>query len=117
MVEGKPYEGAQFPWTSVVPNSSDSLRGSGVLKIEALYEGDHAGSTRWFPGIIVASFGGVTKERSVPEGQGGLPVPLPWVPWEILDEPGFKDPMEGRFIAWSLQFLGHFEGRPRSLLR
>jgi len=83
LVEGKPNEGAHFPWAGIVQNSSDCLRGCGVLKIEALYESDHARSVHWFSGVVVASFGGVAKERSVPKSRGGLPMPLLWVPWDV----------------------------------
>ncbi|CAK9250120.1 unnamed protein product [Sphagnum jensenii] len=87
------------------------------LLIEALDEGDHAGSVRWIPGVVVTSFGNVAKERNVPEGQRGLPLPFPWVPREILNKPSFKDPVVGRLLARSPQVLGNFESRPGSLLR
>ncbi|CAK9859827.1 unnamed protein product [Sphagnum jensenii] len=85
--------------------------------VEALYECDHAGNVRWFPGVVVASFSDIAKERGVPEGRGGAPVPLSWVPWEILNKPSFKNPVEWRLLARSFQVLGYFEGRLKSLLR
>jgi len=66
LVEGKPDEGAHFPWAGVVPNSKDGLWCCSVLKVETLNESDHAGSARWFLGVVVSSFGSVAKERSVP---------------------------------------------------
>ncbi len=85
-----------------MPNSRDHLRSHGILKVETLYEGEHVRSVHDFSGVVVAPFGDVAKERGVPKGWRGLPVPLPWVPWEILDEPNSEDPVEGGLFAWSL---------------
>ncbi|CAK9208700.1 unnamed protein product [Sphagnum troendelagicum] len=68
------------------------------------------------PGVIVAPFGSVSKERGIPKSRRGLPVPFPSVPWEVLDKPIFEDPIEGGLLAWSLQVLGHFEDRSMSFL-
>ncbi len=43
-------------------------------------------------------------------------MPLPWVPWEILDEPCFKDPVERGLLTWCRQIPGNFESCPRSFL-
>jgi hypothetical protein len=59
-----------------------------------LDESDHVRGVRGFPGVDVASFGGVAEEGRVPEQRGGAPMPLPWVPGEILDEAGFEDPKD-----------------------
>ncbi len=99
-----------------MPNSRDHLSSHGILKVETLYEGEHVRSVHDFSGVVVAPFGDVAKEWGIPKGWRGLPVPLPWVPWEILDEPSFEDPVERGLLAWSLQIPGHFEGRPRSFL-
>ncbi|CAM6069644.1 unnamed protein product [Sphagnum tenellum] len=117
LVESEPDENAHCPWAGVVLNFGDGLRDGGVLKVEAFYECDHTRSPRRIPSIVLASFGGVAKERSIPKGQRGTPVPLSWVPLEILDEPGFENPISGRFLAQNLQVYGDFEGRPESLLR
>ncbi len=44
-------------------------------------------------------------------------MPLTRVPWKVLDESIFEDPMEVGLLAWGLQVPGHFEGRPMSFLR
>ncbi len=36
-------------------------------------------------------------------------MPLPWVPWEILDEPCFKDPVERGFLTYCQWIPGNFE--------
>ncbi len=79
-------------------------------------EGEHAWSVCWFPGVVVAPFGSVSKERDIPKSRRGLLVPFPSVPWEVLDKPIFEDPIEGGLLAWSLQVLGHFEDHSMSFL-
>jgi len=81
-------------------DSRDHLKGCGVSEVESLYEGEHVRGVRCFSGVFVAPFSGVAKERGIPKWWGGLPVPLPWVPWEILDEPCFKDPVERGLFTW-----------------
>lgn len=36
-------------------------------------------------------------------------MPLPWVPKEVLDEFGFKNPIELGFLVQGPGFFGHFE--------
>ncbi len=49
-------------------------------------------NARGVPSVDVTSFGGVTIEGGVPEGRGGLPMPLSGVPREVLDKARFEDP-------------------------
>ncbi|CAK9881920.1 unnamed protein product [Sphagnum jensenii] len=58
----------------------------------------------------------VTEEGSVFEGRGGLPMPLPWVPREVLNKAGFEDPEGWCFLTCNLQFLSDFESRPGAFL-
>ncbi len=71
---------------------------------------------RGFSGVDVASFGGVAEEGRVPEQWGGAPMPLPWVPGEILDEAGFEDPKDWGLLAGGLQVLGDLEKGPGAFL-
>ncbi len=98
-------------------DSCDHLGGCGVSKVASLDEGEHVGGVRRFPGVLVAPFGSVAKKRGVPEWWGGLPMPLPWVPWEVLDEPYFKDPKERGFLTWCRRVPGYFIGCSGSFLR
>ncbi len=68
------------------------------------------------PGVDISSFGGVVEEGGVPWGGGGLPVPLPGVPREILNKTSFEDPEDWSLLAWGLQFLGNSETRPGAFL-
>jgi len=43
-------------------------------------------------------------------------VPLAGVPWEILDEPCFKNLIQWGFFTWSRWVPGNFEGCARFLL-
>ncbi len=65
-------------------------------------ESDHVWGARRFPSVVVSSFGGVAKEGSVLERRGGTPMPLPWVPGEILDETNFEDPKDEGLLTRSL---------------
>jgi len=112
LIEGQPDERAHLPWASVMPNSCNHLGGCGVLEIESLNEGEHVRGVRHFPGVFVTPFSDVAKKRGVPEWWGGLLVPLPWVPWEILDEPCFKDPVEKGLLTWCRRISGHLEEIP-----
>ncbi len=76
-----------------MPDFGDHLRCCGVSKVETLNESEDAGRARRFLDVSVASFDCVAKERCISEGKNGLPVPLPWVPWELLNEPCFKYPI------------------------
>jgi len=82
-----------------------------------LDERDHVRGARGFLSVDVASFGGVAKEGCVPERWGGAPMPLPWVPREVLDEAGFEDPKDWGLLVSGLQLLADFEGRPKAFLR
>jgi hypothetical protein len=75
-----------------VPDPHDHLGNRGVLEVEPLNEGQHVGSVRRFSSVVVSPLGGVAEKRGVPKGRSGLPMPLPWVPWEVLDESSFKNP-------------------------
>ncbi len=81
-----------------------------------MYEGEHVRGVCRFPGVFVTPFSDVAKERGVPKWWGGLPVPVPWVPWEILDEPCFKHPVERGLLTWCRRILGNFESCPKSFL-
>ncbi|CAK9252093.1 unnamed protein product [Sphagnum jensenii] len=83
---------------------------------EALDEGDHVRSARGVSSIDVASFGGVPVEGDVSEWWGGLPMPLPGVPGEVLDKARFEDPESWCFLTCGFQFLGDFESRPEAFL-
>ncbi len=93
LVEGQPDERAHLSWARVVPNSGDHLRGCGFPEVEALDEGEHVGCACQFLGISVSPLGCVAKEWCITEWWSGSPMPLPWVPWELLYEPCFKDPV------------------------
>jgi len=82
-----------------------------------LDERDHVRGARGFPNVDIASFGGVAKEGRIPERWGGAPMPLPWVPKEVLDEASFEDPKDWELLARGLQLLGDFEGRHGAFLR
>ncbi len=43
-------------------------------------------------------------------------MPLAWLPWEILDEPRFKNPVQWGLFTWSQRVPGDFEGCVRFLL-
>ncbi len=73
-------------------------------------------NSRGVPSVDVTSFGGVTVEGGVPEGRGGLPMPLPEVPREVLDKARFEDLEGWCFLTNGLQFLGDFESRPGAFL-
>ncbi len=45
--------------------------------------------------VNIAPFGGVAKEWGVAQRRVRLPMPLFGVPWEILDESRFKNPVKG----------------------
>jgi hypothetical protein len=76
------------------------------FQVESLYEGKHVRNVRHFSNVFVALFNGVAKERGVSKRWGGLPMPLPWVPWEILDEPYFKNLVERGLLMSRSQVLG-----------
>jgi hypothetical protein len=80
-------------------------------------EGKHVGGVRHFSNVFVSPFGSVAKERGIPKWWGGLLMPLPWVPWGILNEPCFKDPIERGLLTWCRQIPSNFKSCPGSFLR
>ncbi len=68
-------------------------------------EGDDAGGVMFFPGILVLSLGGVSKEGSVAHVARRLLVPVPRIPREIRDESKLKNPIDWRFLTWLEQIL------------
>ncbi len=74
-----------------MPKFGNHLRVCGVLEVEALYEGQHVGGVGRLSGVYVAPFGGVAEEWCIAQRWAGSPVPPTRVPWEILDEPCFKN--------------------------
>jgi hypothetical protein len=53
----------------------------------------------FFPGILVPSLGGVSKEGSVAHVARRLPMPVPRVPREIRNESSLKNPVDWRFLT------------------
>ncbi|CAM6034215.1 unnamed protein product [Sphagnum compactum] len=68
------------------------------------------------PGIDVASLGGVSEERRVPERLGGMPSPFPWVPGKVLNEAVFEDPEDRGLLVGIPQFSCYFEVGSGSVL-
>jgi len=81
-----------------VPEPGDHLGVCGVSEVEALQEGQHVGGVVRLSCVYIAPFGGVAKEWCVAQRWVGSPVPLARVPWEILDEPCFKNPVRAGFL-------------------
>jgi hypothetical protein len=54
----------------------------------------------FFSSILVPSLGGVSKERSIAHVARRLPMPIPWIPWEVRDKSRLKNPIDGRFLTW-----------------
>ncbi len=63
----------------------------------------------FFPGILVPSLGGVSKEGNVAHVARRLPMLVPQIPWEIKDESRLKNPIDWRFLTWLEQILGEPE--------
>ncbi len=63
----------------------------------------------FFPGILVPSLGGVSKEGNVAHVARRLPMPVPRVPREIRNESNLKNPVDWRFLTWRGQILGEHE--------
>jgi hypothetical protein len=53
----------------------------------------------FFPGILVPSLGGVSKEGSVAHVARRLPMLVPQVPQEIRNESSLKNPIDWRFLT------------------
>jgi len=73
IVEGQPGERSNFAGTRIVPHSGNDLGNRRVVQTQALDEGDDAGGVVFFPGILVPSLGGVSKEGSVTHVAHRLP--------------------------------------------
>jgi len=56
------------------------------------------------------------KKGASPRGGLVLPVPLSWVPWEVLNEACFKYPIQGGLLARRRRVPGDLEGCARFLL-
>jgi hypothetical protein len=106
MIEGEPDEGAHLFWSGVMPDSGDGLTHGGVPKAESLYEREHVRWPHEVTSVDVTSFSSVAKEGGVSKGRGGLPMPLPRVPGEILNEARFKNLEDWSFLARCFQLLG-----------
>jgi len=99
-----------------MPEPGDHLGVCGVSEVEALQEGQHVGGMGRLSGVYIAPFGGVAKEWCVAQRWVGSPVPFSRVPWEILDEPCFENPVQGGLFTWCRWVLDNFEGCPGFLL-
>ncbi len=67
-------------------------------------------------GVYIAPFGSVAEEWYVAQRRVGFPVPFTRVPWKILDEPCFKNPVQGGVFTWCRRVPSNFEGCARFLL-
>jgi len=56
--------------------------------------------------ITVPPLGRVTKEGSVPYVARLLPMLVTWIPFELGDEAGLKDPVDWRFFSRGGNILG-----------
>jgi len=108
-VEGQPDEGSHFAWAGVVPDPSNNLGGRGVSEAQSLDEFDNPEGSVWFSCILVAPFGGVTEERSVPHVVRLLPVPISRVPLKVGDKSESEDLVEKGFLTWDGEVLGQSE--------
>jgi len=109
VVEGQPGERSNLAGTRIVPHSGHDLGNRRVVQIQVLDEGDDAGEVMFFPGILVSSLGGVSKEGSVAHVARRLPMPVPRIPREIRDESRLENPIDCRFLTWREQILGEPE--------
>jgi hypothetical protein len=88
----------------------------GVSEVEALQEGQHVRGVGCLSRVYIAPFGDVAEEWCVAQRWVGSPVPLARVPWEILDEPCFKIPVQGGLFTWCRRVPCNFEGYTRFIL-
>ncbi len=93
LVECQPYERSHLAWARVVPELGGHLCGCRVPEIEALHEGQHIGGVCSLSSVRVSSFGRVAKERRVPQRWVRSPMPFSRIPWEVLNESRFVDPV------------------------
>ncbi len=105
VVEGQPGECSNLAGTRIVPHSGNDLGNRRVVQTQVLDEGDDAGGVMFFPGILVPSLGGVSKEGSVAHVARRLPMSVPQIPREIRDESRLKNPIDWRFLTWREQIL------------
>jgi hypothetical protein len=77
IVEGQPGERSNLAGTRIVPHSGNDMGHCRVVQIQVLDEGDDAGGVMFFPGILIPSLGGVSKEGSVAHVARRLPMPVP----------------------------------------
>ncbi len=99
-----------------MPDAGDHLGSGGVLKAEIVDERDDSGGVRGPLSVLVSPFGGVSKERRIAKRVRFFPVPLPWIPGEVFDEAGFKNPEGSVFLVGGGRVSGDFEGGSVSFL-
>jgi len=80
-----------------------------------LYEVYDTGGVLCPSSIPVTSLGRIAKEGRVAHIGRWLPMPITWVPWEVSDEPRFKNLENWWFFTW-LHVLGQPERRPVAVL-
>ncbi len=105
VVEDQPGERSNLARTRIVPHSGNNLGNHRVVQTQVLDESDDARGAMFFPGILVPSLGGVSKEGSVAHVARRLPMPVPRIPQEIRDESRLKNPIDWRFLTWREQIL------------
>jgi hypothetical protein len=99
VVEGQLGERSNLAGTRIVPHSGNDLGNRRVVQIQVLDESDDAGRVMFFPGILLPSLGGVSKEGSVAHVARRLPMLVPQVPQEIRNESSLKNPIDWRFLT------------------
>ncbi len=109
VVEGQLGERSNLVGTRIVPHSGNDLGNRRIVQTQVLDEGDDGGGVMFFPGILVPSLGGVSKEGSVAHVARRLPMPIPQIPREIRDESRLKNLINWRFFTWREQILGELE--------
>jgi hypothetical protein len=83
-VQGEPDEGAHLARARVVPNSGQHLGVRGVVEVQLLDEGANDGDFSHSLHVPIASLGGVSKERSIPQWGRSLLVPFFRVSGKVL---------------------------------
>jgi hypothetical protein len=74
------------------------------------------GGVMIFPGILVPSLGGVSKEGGIAHVVCRLPILVSWIPRKIRNKSRLKNPIDGRFLTWLKQILGQLECGSMSVL-
>ncbi len=95
-----------------MPHLCNDLGGRGVAQVWILREGDDAGCGAGAPGVLVTSFGRVAKEGNVSHAVGFLPLPVSRIPWEVRDEAGLEDPVDGGFFPGGVRSLASLRVDP-----